>query len=76
MKRIAMFASILLFIVISPAGAIAGNNHLIDAIQHTQRAVKSVDSNDVAKHAQIAKIHANAAKIDNYNKQMDDGLTL
>ena len=74
MKRIAIFASILLFIVIFPSSAIARNNQLIDAIQHTQRAIRSVDSNDVTKHAQIAKSHANVAKIDNYNKQMDDGI--
>ena len=74
MKRITIFASILLFIVIFPSSAIARNNQLIDAIQHTQRAIRSVDSNDVAKQAQIAKSHANAAKIDNYNKQMDDGI--
>lgn len=77
MKIITFFASIL-FMVFFSLGVMAGDNQLIDAIQHTQRAVTAVDSNDVVKHAEMAKNHANAAKTDKYNKfdnkQMDDGI--
>ena len=77
MKKITLFASILVMVVFS-LSAMAGDNRLIDAIQHTQRAVTAVDGMDVAKNAEMAKNHANAAKTDKHNKyydkQMDDGI--
>jgi len=77
MKNITLFASILVMVVFS-LSAMAGDNRLIDAIQHTKRAVTAVDGMDVAKHAEMAKNHANAAKTDKHNKyddkQMDDGI--
>lgn len=77
MKNITLFASILVMVVFSLSG-MAGDNQLIDAIQHTQRAITAVDGMDVAKHAEMAKNHANVAKTDKHhtydNKQMDDGI--
>ena len=77
MRTITLFASIL-FMVVFSLSAMAGDNRLINAIQHTQRAVTAVDGMDVTKHAEVAKNHANAAKTDKHNKydnkQMDDGI--
>ncbi len=77
MKTITLFSSIL-FMVIFSLCVMAGDNRLINAIQHTQRAVTAVDGMDVTKHAEVAKNHANAAKTDKHNKydnkQMDDGI--
>jgi len=77
MKTITLFASLLIMILFS-LSVQAGDNELIDAIQHTQNAVTAKDGDEVVKHAEMAKGHANAAKNDKYikveNKQMDDGL--
>lgn len=77
MKTIALSASILIMVLFS-LSAQAGDNELIDAIQHTQKAVTATDGDDFVKHAEMAKGHANAAKYDKYikveNKQMDDGI--
>ena len=77
MKTITLFASILIMFL-SSLSVHAGDNELIDAIQHTQKAVTAEDGEDVVKHAEMAKGHANAAKNDKYmkveNKQMDDGI--
>ncbi len=77
MKTITLFASLLIMILFS-FGVQAGDNELIDAIQHTQRVVTAKDGEEVVKYAEMAKGHANAAKNDKYmkveNKQMDDGI--
>ncbi len=77
MKTITLFAGILIMVLFS-LNVQAGDNELIDAIQHTQKAVTAKNGDDVIKHAEMAKGHANAAKNDKYinveNKQMDDGI--
>ncbi|MBA3756817.1 MAG: hypothetical protein H0X02_11555 [Nitrosomonas sp.] len=77
MKTITLFVNILIMVLFS-LSVQAGDNELIDAIQHTQKAVTAKDGDDVVKHAEMAKGHANAAKTDKYikveDKQMDDGI--
>ena len=79
MKAVTFIVSILIMILLS-LSAQAGDNELIDAIQHTQKAITASDGDDVVKYAELAKGHANAAKYDKYikveNKQMDEGIEL
>ncbi len=46
----------------------AGFDDLSEAILHTYSASKSENGKAVAKHAEIARIHANATKNDHYRK--------
>ena len=59
MKTITLFASILIMLLFS-LSVQAGDNELIDAIQHTQKAVTAEAGEDVVKHAEMAKGHAKA----------------
>ncbi|HLP81885.1 MAG TPA: small metal-binding protein SmbP [Nitrosomonas sp.] len=77
MNTINLFLSLIIFVLYS-AGAHSGDNELIDAIQHTQRAATANDGKNIAKYAELAKNHADAAKNDKYievdNNKIDKGI--
>lgn len=74
MNTINLFLSLIIFVLYS-AGAHSGDNELIDAIQHTQRAATANDGKNIAKYAELAKNHADAAKNDNTLKSIIIKLT-
>ena len=61
MKTITLYASILVMTLFW-FSAVAGENHLDQAIQHADTAVRAPDGKTIAEHAEMAKTHANAAK--------------
>ena len=77
MKITTVFASLFMIAFLS-FNALAGDNELIDTIQHTQKAITADNAKDVARHAEDAKGHANSAKTDKYinidNQEMDIGI--
>lgn len=75
-KAIILYAGILIMSFLSFSG-IAGQNHLDQAIKHSEAAVTSVDGKTLAKHAQEAQIHAKAAKNDTTDsKYLDEGIKI
>lgn len=73
-KTIIIYASILIMALLS-FGAVAGQSHLDEAIQHAEAAVGSADGKSLAKHAEEAKTHAQAAKNDKTDaKHLDEGI--
>ena len=62
MKTIS-YLSIILFVFLS-LSACTAENHLNEAIKHAEAAMKADSSSSIAKHADEAKTHANAAKGD------------
>ena len=63
MKITTLFVNSLIIVLFS-FNAGAGNNELIEAIKHTQKATIADNAKDVAIHAENAKKHANTAKTD------------
>ncbi|PSJ16468.1 small metal-binding protein SmbP [Nitrosomonas supralitoralis] len=73
-KTIISFASILILSLLS-FYSIAGQSHLQQAIKHSEAAASSADGKTIAKQAQEAKIHAEAAKNDKIDaKHVDEGI--
>ena len=52
----------------------AGFDHLSEAIRHTYSAFRSPNGKTVAKHAEVARIHASATRNDNYRRVDHDFL--
>ncbi|MBP6058929.1 MAG: hypothetical protein KA524_11065 [Nitrosomonas sp.] len=61
MKTITLYTSFLMVLFFS-VHTFAAGNHLTEAIQHAEAAVKSAEGKSIAQHAEEAKTHANAAK--------------
>jgi Small metal-binding protein len=59
MKLTALSAGILL--TVASLGAYAGESHMAEALKHAQAAVKADDGKGIAKHADVAKTHAQTA---------------
>jgi hypothetical protein len=57
------FTGLLLGTILTVAtfGAYAGESHMAEALKHAQAAVKADDGKGVAKHADVAKTHAQTA---------------
>lgn len=53
---------IILIMSLCSFSALAAENHLDEAIQHAEAAIKATDGKTIAKHAEEAKNHANASK--------------
>ena len=48
-------------LTVATFGAYAGESHMAEALKHAQAAVKADDGKGVAKHADVAKTHAQTA---------------
>lgn len=58
-KFIVLSAGIIL--TLAAFGAYAGESHLAEALKHAEAAVKADDGKGIAKHAEVAKSHAQTA---------------
>ncbi len=64
-----------LMITFFAMSAFAAENHLSEAIKHTEMAVKSSEGKSIAQHAQEAKTHSEAAKSDKTGgPHLDEGI--
>lgn len=68
MKHVALSAAIIL--AFASFGAYAGESHMAEALKHAEAAVKADDGKGIAKHAEVAKTHAQTA-----NEHLDAGIT-
>ena len=61
MKIITLLTSIFVIFFLS-GNAWATTNHLEQAIQHTESAISATNGPTIAEHAEMARIHATAAR--------------
>lgn len=67
-KITALSAGIIL--TFASLGAYAGESHMAEALKHAEAAVKADDGKGIAKHAEVAKTHAQTA-----DEHLDAGVT-
>jgi uncharacterized membrane protein YvbJ len=53
--------SVGIILTLATFGVIAGESHMAEALKHAEAAVKADDGKGIAKHAEVAKTHAQTA---------------